>query len=166
MRPLRTFPLGVAVLVAGAGLAQAQQTAGMDFIELFGKLDANNDEVIEREEVPESGQAAFDRLLKLADTNKNAQLDRDEYRNLLQSLRDQARELAQNAPKRLQAMDKDGDGKVSRDEFTGPAPLFNRLDADKDGFVTKVEASQFRGPGLGGPAGAGPGAPGKAALRP
>ena len=38
-------------------------------------------------------------------------------------------------------MDKDDDGKVSKDEFRGPAPLFDRLDADKDGFVTKEETA-------------------------
>src|SRR5262249_15739024 len=51
---------------------------------------------------------------------------------------------------------------VSRDEFTGPEPLFDRLDANQDGFVTQAEASQFRGPGAGGgfagPGGAGPAA--------
>ena len=36
-------------------------------------------------------------------------------------------------------MDKDGDGKVSRDEFTGPKPRFDVLDRDGDGLVTEQE---------------------------
>ena len=38
-------------------------------------------------------------------------------------------------------MDKDDDGKVSKEEYRGPAPLFDRLDADSDGFVTKEETA-------------------------
>ena len=41
----------------------------------------------------------------------------------------------------FEAMDKDDDGKVSKEEYRGPAPLFDRLDADKDGFVTKEETA-------------------------
>ncbi len=48
----------------------------------------------------------------------------------------------QNAP-RLRAMDKDGDGKISRAEFTGPEPLFDRLDADKDGFIIPAKTQRF-----------------------
>jgi len=45
---------------------------------------------------------------------------------------------------RLQRMDADGDGKVSRDEFTGPDRLWGRLDRDGDGFVTEGEAGAMR----------------------
>jgi Ca2+-binding EF-hand superfamily protein len=39
-------------------------------------------------------------------------------------------------------VDKDGDGKLSRDEFLA---VFDRLDADKDGFVTKEETAAMAG---------------------
>ena len=45
---------------------------------------------------------------------------------------------------RLARFDEDGDGKVSRDEFRGPERFFDRMDADKDGFVTKEEAQNMR----------------------
>ncbi len=35
--------------------------------------------------------------------------------------------------------DKNQDGKVSKEEFSGPAQLFERLDANHDGFLTKDE---------------------------
>ena len=39
--------------------------------------------------------------------------------------------------------DKDRDGKVSREEFSGPKVLFDRLDANHDGFLTKEEHEAF-----------------------
>lgn len=42
--------------------------------------------------------------------------------------------------KRLKAMDADGDGSVSREEFRGPDRFWNRLDGDGDGVVTRAEA--------------------------
>ena len=36
-------------------------------------------------------------------------------------------------------MDSDGDGKVSRDEFKGPKPRFVALDRNGDGFLTRQE---------------------------
>ena len=47
-------------------------------------------------------------------------------------------------------MDKDDDGKVSKEEFQGPAARFDRLDADKDGFITRREAAAVRARGTAG----------------
>ncbi len=44
----------------------------------------------------------------------------------------------------LKRMDKDGDGKISKEEFTGPERFFERMDADKDGFVTAKELAAMR----------------------
>lgn len=42
----------------------------------------------------------------------------------------------------MRRSDSNKDGKVSRDEFTGPANRFDRLDKDGDGFITQSEAPQ------------------------
>ncbi len=42
--------------------------------------------------------------------------------------------------------DKDHDGKVSRGEFRGPPPLFQRLDRNNDGFLTRDEHEAFMPP--------------------
>jgi len=52
---------------------------------------------------------------------------------------------------RLQGMierhDRDGDRKVSRDEFPGPDEHFTRVDLDGDGFINQNEARQNPRPG-------------------
>ena len=42
----------------------------------------------------------------------------------------------------MQREDRNGDGKVSREEFRGPAEHFNRFDRNKDGLLTEDEAPQ------------------------
>jgi len=39
----------------------------------------------------------------------------------------------------LERSDKDGDGRISREEFRAAGELFDRLDADNDGFITREE---------------------------
>ena len=54
---------------------------------------------------------------------------------------------------RMKRYDTDGDGKISREEFTGPERFFNRFDTDRDGFVTEAEVRRMRrggGQGRGG----------------
>ncbi|PYP84257.1 MAG: hypothetical protein DMF61_20385 [Blastocatellia bacterium AA13] len=48
-------------------------------------------------------------------------------------------------------MDKNKDKKISRDEFKGPAQMFDRLDENKDGFIDEEEWNRRRTGGGGGP---------------
>jgi Ca2+-binding EF-hand superfamily protein len=41
-------------------------------------------------------------------------------------------------------MDKDGDGRISAAEWQGPAGMFSRLDADRDGYLSPGEISRNR----------------------
>lgn len=52
-----------------------------------------------------------------------------------------ARPLAgrENLAKRLARFDKNNDGSITRDEYTGPAPLFDRLDSNGDGTISGEE---------------------------
>jgi hypothetical protein len=49
---------------------------------------------------------------------------------------------ARTGPEWFLAMDRNGDGVVSRREFTGPADAFDKLDADKDGVLGAAEAAK------------------------
>jgi Ca2+-binding EF-hand superfamily protein len=40
----------------------------------------------------------------------------------------------------VKRLDKDGDGKVSKKEFDGPAEHFGHFDANGDGYITEDEA--------------------------
>ena len=40
----------------------------------------------------------------------------------------------------IQQFDRDNDGRISREEFTGPSRFFNRLDKNGDGYVDESEA--------------------------
>jgi len=42
----------------------------------------------------------------------------------------------------IKRFDKDGDGRISKEEWIGPAPLFERLDRNGDGAVTQDEIPQ------------------------
>jgi len=48
---------------------------------------------------------------------------------------------------RMKRYDTDGDGKVTRAEFKGPARMFDRFDSDGDGVVTRDEVTSRAGRG-------------------
>lgn len=50
----------------------------------------------------------------------------------------------------IQKFDKDNDGKVSKEEFTGPAEHFTRMDKNGDGFISADEVKPGNPPRLGG----------------
>ena len=59
-----------------------------------------------------------------------------------------AEERRENRPQgMIERHDRDGDSKVSRDEFPGPDEHFTRIDLDDDGFINQNEARQNPRPG-------------------
>lgn len=147
MTSLRNAALAGVIAVCFAGSSHGQQAGGLNARELFEELDANSDRVVVVEEVPQAGRAAFQNLLVLGDTDHDGKLEAEEFRALVQK---GARAVGNGGmpPQRFKALDKDGDGKVSREEFTGPPARFAQLDRDRDGFITRIEAGAPGRPGL------------------
>ena len=121
--------------------AQTAKKAGSPtpFQDLFLELDANGDRVIELSEVPESAHAAFHRLLKHGDSNRDGKLEAEEYRDLLQRVDFNAALTPEQRERRFKNLDKNGDGKLDRQEFQGGPARFDLLDRNRDGFLSRDE---------------------------
>jgi Ca2+-binding EF-hand superfamily protein len=135
------------VIIAGdRALSQAPRRPRADLIELFSQLDANGDQHLDRGEIPEAGLDSFDTLLKHGDTNEDGRLEASEFRGLFERLR--ALTPPSASPRQQAAFfrsrDRNEDGVLSRDEFPGPAPLFDRLDSDRSGSLSAEELRRQR----------------------
>jgi Ca2+-binding EF-hand superfamily protein len=141
---MRAFSsIAATALVLTATLLARGQFADPDRVrELLERLDANKDGRVEKSEVPAAQLGPFQQMLSVADANKNGVIDRDEVPTILTRARNQAAAKAkaqENITRMFREMDKNNDGKVGRDEFTSYADYFDRLDANKDGFLVPDE---------------------------
>jgi Ca2+-binding EF-hand superfamily protein len=101
-------------------------------------VDVNEDGVVSREEAKSHPRLAarFDEW----DANEDGSLDQAEMTAHREAMR---AEMRAKVHERLKAADADGDGSLSRkeaeDSMPGLAAKFDRMDADKDGKVTRDE---------------------------
>ena len=91
-------------------------------------LDKNGDGKISKEEFP-GNPAGFERL----------DADKDGFITLEEIAWINGGAGGGTAGERFKTLDKNGDGKISKEEFPGRPAGFERLDADKDGFLTPAE---------------------------
>jgi Ca2+-binding EF-hand superfamily protein len=116
--------------------------------EVIKRFDKNGDGKLSKDELP----AIFGKAFDAADKNGDGKLDRAGVAAMQTLLRNVF--AAGNQPKTppakdiekfidglLKQFDKDGDGKISRKEATGPflADNFDQLDLNKDGFLDRKE---------------------------
>jgi Ca2+-binding EF-hand superfamily protein len=116
------------------------------------RFDKNNDGVLTKDELPPRLAAVFDR----ADQNGDGKLDREEVAQMLDVLRQRMKQTANKAGTPAKSpdlsrrvdeifnrLDTNKDGKISREEAKGPLEKnFDVIDRNKDGFLDKMEVSQ------------------------
>ena len=129
--------LGLSALaVDAAAQAGPASGAGGPMMERLKKADTNGDGMISREEakaLPRINEH-FDEI----DTNKDGQVTMDELRAFHEKQKGG----------HFKKMDTDGDGKISRAEaakFPKLAENFDKLDTNKDGFLTPDELKAAHG---------------------
>lgn len=101
------------------------------FDEQFMRFDRNTDGVITRDEFP-SDPLRFDRL----DQNRDGAITRGELQFALRdpnTIQDQVR-----------ALDRNGDGMISRSEFPGDTASFNQLDRNRDGVLSQSDRNAYQ----------------------
>lgn len=171
---MRKLLLSIAALggvVLGGGALDA--TLFAEDGDSFTQLDANKDGFISADEVEGSKKTLFDRLVRIVDENGDKKLSKDEFAKGTQKSTEAKPPLtgepgrtgrggggAFNAKEILSRLDKNGDGKISKDE--APERMkenFDRLDANKDGNIDAEEFARSAAAFGGRPGGAPPGAP-------
>jgi len=137
---------------------------------MFKKLDADGDGQITKDEVPEEQRRLLERLIANHDGNKDGKLSAAEFSAGLSEDRPRGDAPPPGAPGRpgaggqgfsaeefFKRIDRNGDGKVTLDEFPEERrenfkQMLARADEDKDGAATLEEFKKgFGGPGAGAP---------------
>ncbi len=139
--------------VVAAALFSAGPLAAQDAADLFGKLDTNKDGYVTPDEVQESQKALYERMLRNADKDGDKKLSKDEFLAGLKPDETPKPPLAGGQPfgppggkakgdprQFFDRLDANKDGKLSKDEL--PEQLrerFSQMDGNGDGFVTPEE---------------------------
>jgi Ca2+-binding EF-hand superfamily protein len=110
---------------------------GQELLRRIKQADANGDGKLSQDEAPERLKEQFARI----DANQDGLLDEQELRRALQGL---AQRMGDGLRDRLKRADRNGDGKISREEATGPLKRnFDTMDGNQDGFIDEGEARQM-----------------------
>lgn len=122
---MRRMALTVACATLMAGAAARGEESDAQPAKLFESLDTNHDGAVAADEVSEERKRFFERLVRLGDKDSDARLTQDEFVAAL-SIKEEPvadENEAADGPRR----------------FPDPGQMFDRLDRNKDGKLTKDE---------------------------
>lgn len=129
------------LLLLDAGSACAADGGARD---LFRRIDTNGDRKLEFSEIQAARGQMFDRM----DANHNGMVDAGEVRAAAEQVKSKRDfQTAQSAGFQAQAgrIDRDGDGKILRDEFASFIPdRMRRADTNGDGALSISELRALR----------------------
>jgi Ca2+-binding EF-hand superfamily protein len=121
----------------GMAARAVAQPSKLDLSKLLERADANGDGIITKAEFGDARAKMFERL----DRNHDGYLTKDDKPRF--SLRQSGQ--GNRLQEMLLMLDKDGDGRISREEFVNsPSLLFDRADTNHDGQVDSTELAAFR----------------------
>lgn len=102
---------------------------------VFDRVDTNGDGTIDRDEL----QAAMAQRFARLDGNGDGYLDRAEIEAARERVARRISAARTVAEGRLEARDRDGDGRISRAEFMHVPALFDLADRNRDGRLDRDE---------------------------
>lgn len=115
--------------------------------DIFKRRDKNRDQLISRNEAV---HARFAECFRLADTNLDDFLDRDEVTAMAREIAVRVRQRNRpNVKPRayvvpFSSWDKNNDGRIDTGEWLSRQYLFPRIDLDRDGAVTREEVRRYK----------------------
>jgi hypothetical protein len=134
----RTLPLAFLTLVALAPLAEAQQIAIAEMI--FDRLDNDASGDVSLEEL----RSAKERQFARADSDDDGRVTEAELAAIEERMARFARMGGDALRERALRLDRDGDGALSRDEYTATSPILTLIDADGNGAISRAEFDRAR----------------------
>lgn len=130
------IPYGSSIAVVIFFLSFAPANASAQSAEQLTRADSNSDGQISWQEVVDLRATTFERL----DRNKDGFIDEDDSPRMGPAKRRFAVAL-----EKLEDMDADGNGRISREELLeAPAPNFTAADANGDDVLSKEELADLR----------------------
>ncbi len=140
---MKTICMALATMAcaAAASAAIAQPASGFASGRgLVARLDANKDGGISSDEAEAARKRAFARL----DRNGDGVVDEQEVDLARQAIVDRATMMEMRLSIRWRHMDKNGDGRVTADEFQTRPMMFELADRNGDGVVSDDEIDLLR----------------------